>query len=163
MFSPEELEAIRANMEEEHRKNMDALDRVMRFSFPNAVPRAISQLPLILPAEKMDRAAPNHADSTNAPSIIDAIRLVFIENPSRMFTTKLMMEELKQRRVELKAQSPLVTISVALKKLVDRDVIYIVRRGNGKDPHWYQLQGKLKSGPEGEDKLPEQERGLLRD
>lgn len=71
--------------------------------------------------------------------VITALKEIFSDNPGVEYTARTAYEELCIRNVKVKAKQPLVTVSIALKKLTDRGVIVVSRQGFGKEPHFYRL------------------------
>jgi len=132
-MTKDELEQIRARMEEEHRLDLEALERVMRFLPQNngfhAIPPAVT----------------NSSDDPNLPlleqsqaTIIDNIEKIFRERSTRTWTGPQILKELSALGCEPNGKNPMATIGVAIKKLHDRGKISLVRSGSGRQPHIYE-------------------------
>jgi hypothetical protein len=143
MLDFSQLESIRRAMEEEHRRDLEALERLKRFMPANAS-RTVSATALMPPAANSGQSREDdardleHSDSSG--SIIAAIERVFREHPERAWDGPRILNELKRMGDAPKAVNPMTTISVSLKKLSDRSVIRLVRPGSGRTPHLYQWQ-----------------------
>jgi hypothetical protein len=60
------------------------------------------------------------------------------DGASRTWTIQQLKAELEKRGFELKAQNPVASMGVAMKKLCDRNKVTVVKRGSGREPNIYQ-------------------------
>ena len=125
MLTRSQLDEIRARMEEEHRRDREALDRMMRFLPQNGTPA--NPIPI-----------ETGADADAPLSIMDGIEMLLHQNMGQTWTVQKLRTELVKKGYALKAKNPLATISVAMKKLCDRGKVKVIRRGSGREPNVYQ-------------------------
>ena len=122
------LRQIQEAMEDEHRKDREALERLMRFLPKHDAPVSTTPTPRPLNAPKV---------SKQDGSIQSAVECLFLDNPSTVWTTDSIYHALKERGVEMGALRPKSTIAVAIRKLQDRRRVLTVRSGAGRVPHQY--------------------------
>jgi hypothetical protein len=127
MLTESQIQEIRSRMQEEHRRDIEALERLMRFLPVSAQPNG-------------KQAFPPAADNGMAPedSVLGGIERILRDHANRTWTSQQIRAELERRGFGLKAKNPMATISVALKKLEDRDKATVVMRGSGREPNRYQ-------------------------
>jgi hypothetical protein len=142
MLTKQELELIRDQIESEHQKDIEALERLMRFLPRVEMPESTNDQPAALTIEKaaiIVATDPNAGLLDNgARSVLGGLELVLSQNHDRTWTGQQLKKELEAKGYELLAKNPMATIGVALKKLVDRGKIKVVRLGSGREPHIYQ-------------------------
>jgi hypothetical protein len=125
MFTIEQRDAIRAAIDEEYRKDCEALERVMRWATVAGVFPKGGEPPLGF-------------SNSNPATLIDNIRMIMRESASRTWSAQTLVAEMKKRGVEMKSRNPVQTVSVTLKKLSDRGQISLIKPGVGREPHFYQ-------------------------
>ena len=138
MLTKQELDLIRVRMEEEHTKDMEALERIMRFL---PVSDSVINQPLkpSLVPELTVNTDPNvNALASGSHSVLGGIEKILSDHYNRTWTSQQIKTELETRGVDLLAKNPMATVSVTLKKLLDRQKIKVVRLGAGREPHIYQ-------------------------
>ncbi len=116
-------------MEREHKLNMEALARVRKFMGEEGETS--------VPREALHFRESIHVALGDATTLGN-IQNLFSTHPERTFNAQQIKAALAGLGIELKAKNPIATISVSLKKLVDRGKVTVVRRGSGRDPHLYQ-------------------------
>jgi hypothetical protein len=130
-MTKDQVEAIEAAMLEEHRKDLEALQRLKRF-LPNAGPSGLDAAR----APKPNVAEEEPEDETS-PSLRDKIAEILSADPSQGWTTRKVLARLVELKFPLGAQRPINGVSVALSVWVRRGKAYIARRGTGRKPHIY--------------------------
>jgi len=137
-LTAEQLNEIRARMEEEHRLDHEALERLMRF------------LPQVQNGHAETKPTHIPVDNTMAPetSMLGSIERILSEGSNRTWTVQQIKQALTARGYKLQAKSPEASIGVAMKKLFDRDRVTIVRRGSGREPNIYQWSKPDTRSPE---------------
>ena|SRR5581483_3604064 len=125
-LTPEQLSAVERQMEEEYRKDREALARLKRF------------LKVDAPSENIDGNQSN--DSTDVsdaavPTIIGKVEEIMTADITRKWTVPTMLAHLRHEKFPLTAQKPEATLGQVFAKLQRRGVIRIVRRGSGRIPN----------------------------
>jgi len=121
-------------MEEEHRKDREALARLKRFLSSNGN----SQLSL----PEMDD---DPSDSSQyGHTIIGTIERVMQADPMRKWTVPTMLAHFRSEKFPLHAKTPEATLGVTLKKLVKRGKVRLVRQGAGRSPNVYRWKTEPK-------------------
>ena len=128
MFTEEQLHAIQSAMEEEHRKDRDALQRVMRYAKIAGVAVDDGNVAAL---EKV------HSRMT----VIDGIKAIMRDGLISAWTAQSLVSELKKRGIKLSSSNPVQSVSATLKKLHDRNVVTLKIRGSGRQPNSYQWAG----------------------
>jgi phage I-like protein len=133
-LSREQLEQIRASMEAEHRKNMEALERVIGFLPTGANAATVKTAPT--PAHNSSERAPE----SDEESQIDAMYALLTEDFTHQYTSRKVINALRAKGVALAAEDKqaLATVGTSLNKLYKRGRIRRVKRGKGRQPSIYQ-------------------------
>lgn len=128
----EQLEAMRRQMEEEHRLDVAAFERIMqRFALPTQVAASVASVVAEDDEEEVE--------DSGRPSLMDAVLSVVLSRPNVSTTGRQIMESLKAQGFPLKGNERriLTSIGMKLKKLVSRGEIRITRQGVGREPNHY--------------------------
>jgi len=130
MFTPDQLKQVRAKMEEEHRRDIEALERVARF-LPGS-PRPVPDPP------ERPASTPEPSSFAPADSTLGMMERLLWRYPSRTWTIQQLKSEMEKQGYTFKAQQPIASMGVAIKKLSDRGKVTVVMRGSGRVPNVYQ-------------------------
>ena len=126
MVTEKELSEIERRMEEEHRKDREALQRLKRFLHQGTAPAPIEHVD----AEYIDV-------EDKAQTIIGKVEDVFASDIAKRWTIHNMVVFLKSQKFPLVAQKPDATMGLIFSKLQKRGKIRIVRKGSGRLPNIY--------------------------
>jgi hypothetical protein len=141
MLQADQIAAIERAMAEEHRKDLEALERLKRFlpknghepSLRERIAHANKQQPqqtLMLPASENEGAG--------TTTIIGLVEAILREDADKGWTVPFMLKELTERRnIEMQSKKPEATLGLIFQKLVQRGHAKLVRRGAGRIPHVY--------------------------
>lgn len=143
MLTNDQLNEIKARMDEEHRRDREALDRLVRFLPQNGT------------VAKRSSAETDEALDDAPTSILEGIETIMRKHSDRTWTVTKLRAELSRNGHELKAKNPNATIGVSLKKLCDRGMVNVIRRGSGREPNVYRyrvadLRESVAEDPEGD-------------
>lgn len=145
MLSASQLAEVEQRMEEEHRKDREALIRLKRFLNTDG-----HSGPVIAPMEEEDEHGSPYPDS-----IIGKVTILLQTDPLRKWTVPEIVTQLRSERFPLTAKKPESTIGLTLRKLHKRGLIKIVRKSSGHNPSVYRWKTEAKEatsqqGSEGE-------------
>lgn len=132
-FTPEQLSEVERRMEEEHRKDREALLRLKRF--------------LDLGEQTSVITIHREEDSSNVddtPTIISKVESVFADDFTRKWTVPTMIAHLRHEGFPLVAQKPEATMGQVFARLQQRGVIRLVRRGAGRRPNIFKAVAQTK-------------------
>jgi hypothetical protein len=126
-------------MREEHRKDLEALERLKRLIHKNgdATCQAPDHKPQQIDAEYVD----NNDDPLDLQeglfpaTIIGRVESIMVANTARRWTVPSMLTELMRQKFPLAAQKPASTLGLVFGKLHKRGRIRLVRRGSGRTPN----------------------------
>ena len=135
-LSPAQLAQMRAQIESEYRKDLEALERVARFLPKTPAARPVPPPP----AEAAATPAPVPAVEEQEDSQIEAMLSLVTSNFNRTYTAREVFNELRRLRVPLSAneKQALATVGTSLQKLSKRGKIRCNRKGKGRKPSIYQ-------------------------
>jgi len=125
-----EIRALRATLDAEHQKDLEAIDRVLKLL---AERRITASRPLSAPSEVI---APVVADGEQS-TLIDAVRRVFEDNPKDRWLVSTVEEQLRKHGFQFDAVKPRNSLHTALNRLQERGVVRVVKRGRGRKPSVY--------------------------
>lgn len=135
-------------MEEEHQKDREAFDRLLRFLPDDEEEAADGEATADSEVESEDSdesamvpyisARRLRSRRSQGQSLLHAIESVMRDDRDRTWNVRQLIESLESRGRKLTALRPESTVSVALKKLSDRGKITLVALGSGRKPHTYQ-------------------------
>jgi hypothetical protein len=137
MLNTNQILAIEAAMEEEHRRDRDALQRLKRFLPTNGAGRTPG---LIERPNGHAHEAPlfdEVTDNTAEPeTIIDKVEQIMQSDITKRWTIPLMLAHLQEIKFPLAAKKPESTLGLVFVKLLrKRRSIRIVKRGGGRIPN----------------------------
>jgi hypothetical protein len=132
MIDAKQLAAMERAMEEEHRKDREALERLKRFLYARSDGKSEAPKPL----SAMDRIE-QEVDELNTNTIIGRVETIFVSDPDRRWTVPTMLQRLQEEKFPLAAEKPIATLGLVFSKLHKRGKIKRVKRGSGRTPHIY--------------------------
>lgn len=126
-FTPDQISELERRMEEEHRKDREAIERLKRF------------LPQGQQSASLHREEEDSSDVNDAPvpTIIGKVEEIMLDDATRKWTVPAMLAHLRHINFPLAAQKPEATLGQVFVKLQRRGAIRIVRRGSGRNPNIY--------------------------
>jgi len=128
-------------MEEEHKKDLEALARLQRFldsPAPSSKTNGVHILPADLPTTKLSTNE-EAAFEDHGAYLIRAALAVVRSRPDTSFSPRAVQQALLERNFPLVGDErrQLVSIGQSLKKLAGRNEIRLVRHGKGREPNLY--------------------------
>jgi hypothetical protein len=146
MYDSKTITAMEHSMREEHRKDLEAFERMKRFLPANG--RAPKQ-PTIIDAEPVD----TDDDSLDLPdgqlpqTIIGKVESIMLADTAKRWTVPAMLQELRRISFPLEAKTPASTLGLVFAKLRRRGHIRIVKRGSGRTPNIFRgVQSQSQEG-----------------
>jgi hypothetical protein len=130
MLTVNQLAEIEKAMEEEHRQDREALQRLKRFLKNGANGRSGAS-PRLIDTHQYDDG------DGNAQTIIGTVDSAMQADHNRKWTVPLMLAYLRDSNFPLAAQKPEATLGLIFKKLQRRGRIRLVKRGSGRLPNVY--------------------------
>jgi hypothetical protein len=128
MLDLKTIEEMQRSLLEEHRKDLEALERLKRF-----LPKSGAvDVKATEPESGEDDAGPSAGDT-----IIGKVQEVVFSDYSRRWTVPVVMAELRRQNFPMTAKKPDRTVGLILSKLYARGVLRLVRRGSGRIPNVY--------------------------
>ena len=121
----EQIAAMERQMQEEHRKDVDALERLKRFLPSNGL-GATSQVT----AQSVIPLVPEE----DTP-LKDAISDIMDNDPTVRWTNTKMLKYLTDVGFKLNAKQPIYSVGQATQRLLDSEKIKLVRKGAGSTPN----------------------------
>lgn len=140
----EQILAIERQMQEEHKKDLEALARLKRF-----IPGANKRIrPLEVQHEEVmaEVMSGNDGEEGSAISLRGKIKEILNSDPPVRWTNTRILTYLKKMGFPLNAKKPIYSVSQATQRLAIRGEIIIVRHGVGNQPNIYRGKGKSESG-----------------
>jgi hypothetical protein len=141
MLNANQLADMEIAMEEEHRRDREALQRLKRFLAPangngHAAPLVVYRE---IELEQPDHLSDFVAAEEDAPqSIIDKVEEIMQADPTKKWTVPSMVAYLKYIHFPLLAKKPAATMGLVFAKLAyKRKTIRIVKKGSGRNPNWF--------------------------
>ena len=140
MVTNDYIARLRKLMEREHQRDREALDRLENLvSGGGSVVRVAS-----LQARLRGKQQTGDADKLNSSSmerpLIEEVESIFLDHRNKTWKPRTIIRELRNRGVPLRSKTPQTSISMVLKKLLDRDRIRLVMRGSGRMPSVYEYK-----------------------
>jgi hypothetical protein len=143
-----QLAEIEKSMQEEHRKDREALARLKRFLNPNG------NAPLSATETDDDES-----DSSQYPqTIIATMERIMRSDPTRKWTVPTMLSHLRSEKVPFGGKTPDATLGYNFRKLVTRGKVRRVRPGAGRSPSVYRWNSQSDKKEEGSEDSPKSER-----
>lgn len=126
-----ELAEIERRMEEEYRRDREALERLKRFMSNGDKPQQRST------SSEPRTETPSESEERSEGSIRRKVAEVFAAEPENMWSIPGMVEHLTKTGFPLKAAKPEASMYGVFRVLKERGIIRIVRRGSGSQPHLF--------------------------
>jgi hypothetical protein len=138
MLTESEIEAIRSNMLDEHKRDLEAFEALKRLS--RFLPNSGNTLSRPVGSTRVDHIRSTQEPSSMAPadSMLGKMERILWGNPSRTWTIQAIKAEMEKDGYRFLATQPIASMGVAMKKLVDRGKVDVVMRGSGRTPNIYQ-------------------------
>jgi hypothetical protein len=133
---------MRRAMEEEHSKDLAALERLQRFlpSADESRSNNVKQAEAV-PPQRVIVTDEQEPESSGHPTLISAVLTVLQSNPGSSMTGRHILAALESKGFPMVGDERrrLTSIGQALSKLADREPapIRVVRHGKGKEPNFY--------------------------
>jgi hypothetical protein len=128
-MTKEEIKTIETAMLEEHRRDLEALERLKRF-VPDAAPKGSG-------SHKTHSVVEEEGDSGADASLRDKVAEVLSAEPVKCWTAQKVLDRLIELNFPLGSKKPKNGVSVALGVWVKRGKAHIYRKGSGRRPHVY--------------------------
>jgi hypothetical protein len=148
MYDSKTLAAMEQSMREEHRKDLEAFERMKRFLPKNgSAPKHTT----IIDAESVD-TDDDSLDLPNGPlplpqTIIGRVESIMLADIAKRWTVSTMLQELRRINFPLVAKTPGSTLGLVFAKLHRRGTIRLVRRGSGRTPNVFRgVQSQSQEG-----------------
>jgi hypothetical protein len=138
-MKPEQILDLERKMLEEHRKDVEALQRLKRFMPANGYAPAGDkrQLPLV-PNDANDV---DEEEGGSATTIRGTIESIMNSDVRRKWTVQTMLAHLLSINFPFKAKKPINSVSLSLQALYKKQRIVVVRKGAGSEPSIYRGRG----------------------
>jgi hypothetical protein len=146
MHDHKTLAAMESAMREEHRKDLEALQRLKRFLPANSA--APTQQPPV-DAKHADTNDDSHDPTVDslAQTIIGKVESIMLADTNKRWTVASMLEELRRLNFPLVSKTPTSTLGLVFAKLHKRGIIRLVRRGSGRTPNVFRgVQSQSQEG-----------------
>lgn len=132
MFTADQLADMERAIEEEYRKDREAIERLKRYLQPRA-----NGTPQRVPLNSFARDDDDDNEVINAKTIIGRMSEIIAENLDQKWTVPIMVGRLRKENFPLHAKKPDATIALAFKKLRKRGKVKLIRQGMGRTPSVY--------------------------
>jgi hypothetical protein len=142
MLDANQISAIESAMEEEHRRDREALQRLKRF-LPlngNGSGGRVSTFVIDRTNEAQESEVLDFMDTADSEplTIIDTVEQIMQADPHKKWSVPLMVAHLKNIKFPLEAKKPEATMGLVFTKLMKkRKTIVRVRRGSGRMPNLF--------------------------
>jgi hypothetical protein len=141
MLNADQISAIETAMEEEHRRDREALQRLKRF-LPFSGNGSGSRVPTFVIDHTNEATESEVLDFVDAQeeqqTIIDKVEQIMQADTHKKWSVPLMIAHLKSINFTLQAKKPEATMGLVFGKLAKkRKTIVRVRRGSGRTPNLY--------------------------
>lgn len=140
MLDANQLSVIERAMEEEHRRDREALQRLKRF-LPlngNGSGSHVSTFVIDRTNEAQESEVLDFVDGAEPQTIIDTVEQIMQADPHKKWSVPLMVGYLKNINFPLEAKKPEATMGLVFAKLMKkRKTIVRVRRGSGRMPNLF--------------------------
>jgi hypothetical protein len=128
----QELELIERRMQEEHRLDREALERLKRFLHPS---KNGHNPPVVKPTNPA--SGKDDAETAAVYTIISKVAEVMIADPARSWNGPDMVAKLASEGMPIAAKRPVPAVTRAFRKLVKRGIVRRVKKGVGTIPSAY--------------------------
>ena len=139
MLDAKQLASIEATMEEEHKKDREALQRLKRFlpnvnghssGFRETTGQVKLPVHVLVPVVNDD-------DDAVTGTIIGKVESILMADPTEKWTVPRMLSFLRESGFQLEAQKPERTIGLVFRKLMKRGKVRLLKKGSGRIPNVY--------------------------
>jgi hypothetical protein len=142
MFGADQIAAIENAMAEEHRKDLEALQRLKRFLPSNsnvAAPFTVTQRLRQARKAELELPSVSEAESHDEPvTIVSAVKDTLMANPEKSWTVVQMIHALNGvPGVKMESRKPEATVGLIFSKLAKKNKVHIIAKGSGRRPHVY--------------------------
>jgi hypothetical protein len=132
-MTKEEIKSIEMAMLNEHRKDLEALDRLKRF-LPDSAPNGTGN---------HETADEEDESDSGASSLRDKIAEIMSAAPDQNWTGQKVLARLIELKFPLASKKPINGVSVALNIWVKRGKAHIHKKGSGRKPNIYRWGPKV--------------------
>jgi hypothetical protein len=142
MLDERQISDMESRMREEHRKDLEALERLKKY-LPTPTSNGVTSVPLV-PASRTPRVR-SIGRRTRAgggrTGLTNEVLAIITEarDQQEIWSRAEVQEALNKRMFVVTASDPVAAINQALKALVGRGDLFIVRQGSGSSPSLYSL------------------------
>lgn len=149
-MDPREITA----MEEELKKDLDALTRVRRIMESRRKETQHSSTGPGLPVgaalinNGIAHGETNTLEDAFGSSLIARVAEIIDKDPRTQWTTQLVLTQLEQTGFPLRAKKPVYSVGQAINKLVEQGRIRMLKKGAGRIPNLYVANKADESSPE---------------
>jgi len=151
MLNADQITALERAMAEEHKRDIEALERLKRFIKPSSN----GHKPDMSLHDRVKAAANTEARTQLALSngeddvsgeqpstIIGKVVELLNRDVAKGWTVSGVVAQMKAEGFQLNAKKPDATVGLVFQKLVKREIARITHRGAGRDPHVYKAVPK---------------------
>jgi len=136
-----EVDILERRIRENYEKDMAAIRRVQKMLSENG------SSPVKSAIESKAAAGADDAEADDQ-SLVGNIEAIFLSDLKKNWTVPKIERRLLESGVTLKAKNPKPSIAGAIKRLMKRGVIRLVKKGGGKIPHIYRGAEQKDAGSE---------------
>jgi hypothetical protein len=133
-----QIEALEKAMLEEHRRDMEALNRLKRF-LPNGSPGTTKLTPIAQPTAPahllQDDTNDGAEDGDTVATLRGKVGELMASDPTHGWTGQRMLRNLQEIGFPLKARKPQNSVIVAMAHWVKRGYATVARKGSGRNPN----------------------------
>lgn len=147
MIDAKQLAAMERAMQEEHRKDREALERLKRFLHADGNSCGELHEPKTVLEQIQEEV-----DELNTNTMIGTVEAIIANDPKKRWTVASMLQRLRDDKFPLAADKPQASLGLVFSKLHKRGKIRLVRRGSGRTPHVYRANLPLEGDSETEAK-----------
>jgi hypothetical protein len=134
MYDSKTLAAMEQSMRDEHRRDLEALERLKRFLPANGNAPAQSKT-IDAPIVDTNDDALDLPEGPFPQTIIGKVESIMLADTAKRWTVPAMLQELRRTNFRLEAKTPASTLGLVFAKLRKRGRIRIVKRGSGRTPN----------------------------
>lgn len=148
MLDANQIAAMEKAMDEEHRRDREALQRLKRFLPTGSSGSNGHDAPIVIDRSGETEARPwEDIDFVEADpeTIIGRVETIMMSDPEKRWTVPSMVAHLKTIGFPLEAKKPQATMGLVFAKLRKRHKIRLVRRGSGRNPNTYRGEQAITS------------------
>jgi hypothetical protein len=137
MLSMNQVAEMERAMEDEHRRDREALDRLKRF-LPRVSSNGNGHGAAASSVDSQDTTAQDDSEAeVKTDTLIGRVRQLLKNDPSKGWTVPSVIEHLEAGGYTFAAKAPESSLGLTFAKLVRKKEARITRRGSGRIPHVY--------------------------